>query len=94
MRVDSRGRVRFTYNNIRYDVTKRGLRMYLRGSNYEESLSHWYGFNPDFTEPELLEKLRQALNAVHDHYVCILRTENDSPFTRNIIVPKRKAGEF
>jgi hypothetical protein len=87
---------------MRYEFTRSGFNIYSRGTHGERSNSfdgYWSELYSDMQEPAFREKLRQALNVIHDHYTSIIKFEDEevgheNPFTTNIIVPKRKAGEF
>jgi hypothetical protein len=99
MKVDSRGRVRFTHNNIRVEVTNTGVRLYRRYYNNsvfrqkfawmtsETENRAWCA--DDLTDvtrtQEGRDKLEEALRTLREHEASI---GNPKAYTTNIIIPK------
>lgn len=96
MKVDSRGRVRFTYLGIRYEFTNKNLNLYSRtrdswGEIHERlvcgDIERADYIGGDMLDPVFREKLRQALNLIHQ-YSEHPEIKNEAGFTTNIFIPK------
>ncbi|KPJ97087.1 MAG: hypothetical protein AMJ55_00270 [Gammaproteobacteria bacterium SG8_15] len=90
MKVDDRGRVRFTFKNVRYELTRTSFAMYERVCKRERPCRYLdtaieLAYAMDYQE--FREKLRRALNLLHDY-------TGNKVFTTAIHVPVRKVGEF
>jgi len=92
MKVDSRGRVRFTYNSVRYEFIKTRFKMYERTYYGRERVINSYDSSwslyRDMKQPEFREKLRQALNLMYNYNKSSESRDVASGFTTNIFIPK------
>lgn len=93
MKADARGRVRFTYKNVRFELSKNGIRTYARYTRWngkEVEVAEAYADSTQsvflsFADPEFRNKLYEALE-------CLAYREQgqkeSSIFTKDIFIPK------
>lgn len=89
MKVDSRGRVRFTHNKVRVEVTNTGVRTYRRLYNSacgDVEYSSWFGLNTVVRTKEGRALLEEALRTLRQHNNC--RGWYAKVRTVNTIIPK------